>query len=101
MEEINFKDLYFPEYSDINIAQELLKYEGDLSGLLELIVSIKNNGFLYINDKILIYLDKDSSFYYILEGNRRLLAIKLINKEFSFGDVCGDKPFYENTKQVD
>ena len=101
MEEINFEDLHFPEYSDITVARELLKYEGDFSDLLDLVISIKNNGFLYINDKILIHLDKNKKIYYTLEGNRRLLVIKLINKEFKFNDVCGKIPFYDNTKIID
>jgi len=101
MEKINFKDLNFLNYSDIDVARKLLNYEGDFSDLLELISSIESNGFLYLNDQILIHLDKNSHSYYALEGNRRLLSIKLINKVFSFKDVCGEKPFYENIKVDD
>lgn len=97
-EDIDFKNLDFENYSEIDIARELIKYEGNLEDLLELINAIISNGFLYLNDKILIHSDIKNKNYYILEGNRRLLAVKLINKEINLSDIVDDKPYYSNTK---
>ncbi|ATZ20843.1 hypothetical protein [Mesoplasma coleopterae] len=97
MEEIDFKDLYFSKYSIIETAKELLKYEGDFSELLDLIKAIKENGFISLNDNILLHLDNKQENYYVLEGNRRILAINLIKKNLIIDELIEDTPNFENT----
>ncbi|GHV84108.1 hypothetical protein AGMMS50212_14480 [Spirochaetia bacterium] len=49
----------------------------DISDVQELIVSIADNGYLQI-EPMVVYKDSSSEFYTVLEGNRRLTAIKLL-----------------------
>jgi hypothetical protein len=98
MGKVDFDNLNFSDYNEIEVAKELLKYEGDLSDLCELIEAIKVNGFLYLNDKILLHYDLQKSNYYVLEGNRRVLSLKLINGEIKLNDILGEKPTFDNVK---
>lgn len=101
LEEITIKNLESSTKNNEDIARELLQYEGDFKDLLELLESIEKNGFLTLNDKILLHLDKYKEKFYVLEGNRRLLALNLINQNINFQKVCGSEPYFSNTNLDD
>ncbi|QHX36658.1 hypothetical protein [Spiroplasma sp. BIUS-1] len=73
--------------SNLEIAKELIRYEDNLQDMYELINSIITKGWQFLNDKILIHLDREKTNYYILEGNRRFLATLLIKKEILVDDI--------------
>ena len=59
---------------------QIIKYLDDISPLSELVTSILENGYIAIEPLIVI---KEGDVYRVLEGNRRLAAIKLIaDKKF-------------------
>lgn len=65
------------DFKDKNIQLEMIKklktYE-----LEELINSIKENGFLSLERVVVVRLEQGSNKYVVVEGNRRIAAIKLI-----------------------
>lgn len=64
------------------IANKLLKYEDDLSSFYELISSIANEGFDTTTDNVFVI--KNENKYIVAEGNRRILALLLLNKKVNF-----------------
>ena len=59
---------------------QIIRYLDDISPLSELVTSILENGYIAIEPLIVI---KEGDVYRVLEGNRRLAAIKFIaDKEF-------------------
>ncbi|HDW8042059.1 TPA: ParB N-terminal domain-containing protein [Yersinia enterocolitica] len=70
--------LFLPNM-DTNASEvELIKALADNSDLKELIFSIANNGFLDMEPLIIIEDSERDGYYRVLEGNRRLAAIKAI-----------------------
>lgn len=70
--------LFLPDAASRNSEPELIKSLADNSDLKELIVSIANNGFLDMEPLIVITDPNDNNKFRVLEGNRRLAAIKAI-----------------------
>lgn len=68
------------------IQNTLLNYEGDFSDLLSLFNSLKYSGYnSQFNDPIILVKDKKTNNYLVAEGNRRILALKLISEtKFQF-----------------
>ncbi|WP_293774492.1 ParB N-terminal domain-containing protein [uncultured Pantoea sp.] len=67
--------LFLPDMAHQADEEELIKALTENSDLKELIVSIANNGFLDMEPLIVI---SEGNGFRVLEGNRRLAAIKLI-----------------------
>lgn len=71
--------LFLPDVAQQASEVDLIKALADNSDLKELIISIANNGFLDMEPLIVIDLIGKPGYYRVLEGNRRLAAIKAIN----------------------
>lgn len=70
--------LFLPSMTPNTTEMELIKALADNSDLKELVFSIANNGFLDM-EPLIVMVDKNKTGNYkVLEGNRRLAAIKLI-----------------------
>lgn len=85
------------EKSEEQIFLDLLMTEGDFSDLESLLSSILSFGFQNINEPI--YLVKNNLDYYVAEGNRRIMCLKLINGNFelpNFNDLIKTNNKYEN-----
>ncbi len=63
--------------SDYEVIIKLIGAEGNLNDFIRLLESIKNNGFKNKNEPIIITSDNKDN-YFIAEGNRRVLCLKLI-----------------------
>lgn len=73
----------------VNSESELIKVLADIAALDELVTSICTNG--YLNFEPLIVIGKsDSGPFKVLEGNRRLAAVKLI-RDSELADSVGVK----------
>jgi len=70
--------LFLPDMAHQAEEEDLIKALTENSDLKELIVSIANNGFLDMEPLIVISEDNNNERFRVLEGNRRLAAIKLI-----------------------
>ncbi|QKJ57617.1 ParB/RepB/Spo0J family partition protein [Serratia fonticola] len=70
--------LFLPDMGGKVTEGELIKALAENSDLKELIFSIANNGFLDMEPLIVIDDKKKTGYYRVLEGNRRLAAIKII-----------------------
>lgn len=69
-----------PEENHVSIADyvsDLLSQSGEKDSFLKLIRSIATNGFIPA-DPIVVWKNTDNEKYYVAEGNRRILALKLL-----------------------
>lgn len=97
---IDFEKIEKNKKNEIETANNILCYEGNYDDLLELLKSINKNGFMSVNQKILIKLDNDKNNYYVIEGNRRTLCLKLIKKEIDYKKLnwLNDEDNYSDKK---
>ena len=66
------------EYNEEKAILQLIKSEGNLSDFIQLVDSIKKYGWMDLGEEILVIQSKNK--YIVAEGNRRILALKLILK---------------------
>ena len=69
-----------PEERHISLsdfASDLITQNGEKDSFLKLINSIATNGFIPA-DPIVVWQSKNNNKYYVAEGNRRILALKLL-----------------------
>lgn len=69
-----------PEEQHLNLRdfiEDIIQEEGDKKNFLELIRSIATNGFIPA-DPIVVWKEPNKERYYVAEGNRRVLALKLL-----------------------
>lgn len=65
------------DFKDKNVQLEMIK-KLETYKIKELIDSIKKNGFLSLERVVVVRLEQGSNKYVVVEGNRRIAAIKLI-----------------------
>lgn len=58
-------------------VEDIIMEDGDKKSFMELIRSIATNGFIPA-DPIVVWQDSKNNRYYVAEGNRRVLALKLL-----------------------
>ena len=71
-----------PEEQHVNLRdyiEDFIQEDGDKKSFLELIRSIAINGFIPA-DPIVVWKDNKNDRYYVAEGNRRVLALKLLRE---------------------
>lgn len=71
-----------PEEQHVNIrdyVEDIIQEDGDKKSFLDLIRSIATNGFIPA-DPIVVWQDANNDRYYVAEGNRRVLALKLLRE---------------------
>lgn len=71
-----------PEEQHINLRdyiEDIIQEDGDKKSFLDLIRSIAINGFIPA-DPIVVWKDDKNDRYYVAEGNRRVLALRLLRK---------------------
>lgn len=56
---------------------DIIQEDGDRANFVDLLRSIATNGFIPA-DPIVVWQDPDNGRYYVAEGNRRVLALKLL-----------------------
>lgn len=69
-----------PEEQHVNLRdyiEDIIQEDGDKKSFMELIRSIAINGFIPA-DPIVVWKDGKNDRYYVAEGNRRVLALKLL-----------------------
>ena len=69
-----------PEEQHVNLrdyVEDIIQEEGDKKSFMDLIRSIATNGFIPA-DPIVVWQDEKNDRYYVAEGNRRVLALKLL-----------------------
>ena len=69
-----------PEEQHVNLRdyiEDIIQEDGDKKSFLDLIRSIAINGFIPA-DPIVVWKDDKNDRYYVAEGNRRVLALKLL-----------------------
>ena len=69
-----------PEESHVNLRdyiEDIIEEAGDKGSFMDLIRSIATNGFIPA-DPIVVWKDGKNDRYYVAEGNRRVLALKLL-----------------------
>ena len=69
-----------PEEQHVNLRdyiEDIIQEDGDKKSFLDLIRSIATNGFIPA-DPIVVWQDANNDRYYVAEGNRRVLALKLL-----------------------
>lgn len=69
-----------PEEQHVNLRdyiEGIIEVPGDKDGFMDLIRSIAINGFIPA-DPIVVWKDGKTDHYYVAEGNRRVLALKLL-----------------------
>lgn len=69
-----------PEEQHVNLRdyiEDIIQEEGDKKSFMDLIRSIATNGFIPA-DPIVVWKDDKNDRYYVAEGNRRVLALKLL-----------------------
>ena len=69
-----------PEENHLGIADyvsDLMAENGEKESFLRLVSSIANDGFIPA-DPIVVWKNNSNNKYYIAEGNRRILALKLL-----------------------
>jgi hypothetical protein len=69
-------------------------------GIADLIESISKYGFLTIDRVIVKPLDKNGN-YIILEGNRRVAALKLVKEKHEEGDLTLDEKILESLEEIE
>lgn len=57
--------------------EDIIQEDGDKKSFMDLIRSIATNGFIPA-DPIVVWKDENNERYYVAEGNRRVLALKLL-----------------------
>ena len=57
--------------------EDIILEEGDKDNFMDLVRSIATNGFIPA-DPVVVWQDKTNERYYVAEGNRRVLALKLL-----------------------
>lgn len=70
-------DVQYVNTSDY--VEDLIADNGDKTSFMELIRSIATNGFIPA-DPIVVWQDEKNKHYYVAEGNRRVLALKLLRE---------------------
>lgn len=69
-----------PDEQHVRLADfvsDLIADSGEKDSFLALINSIATNGYIP-SDPIVVWQDEDSGKFYVAEGNRRILALKLL-----------------------
>lgn len=69
-----------PEEQHANLrdyVEDIIQEDGDKKSFMELIRSIATNGFIPA-DPIVVWKDANNDRYYVAEGNRRVIALKLL-----------------------
>lgn len=69
-----------PEEQHVNLRdyiEDIIEEAGDKGSFMDLIRSIATNGFIPA-DPIVVWKDGKNDRYYVAEGNRRVLALKLL-----------------------
>ncbi len=66
------------EYNSVrDFAEELIREEKEKKGLIDLAKSLANYGFVPA-DPIVIWQSSENNKYYVAEGNRRILVLKML-----------------------
>ena len=83
------------------IAQHLFKLEGNLKDLVDLTNSIRG-GFDSSEEKIILVQDEGKN-YYVAEGNRRIMILKILNQELVLPELStwNKSDHYENLTNDD
>lgn len=69
-----------PEEQHVNLrdfVDDIIQEDGDKANFMDLVRSIASNGFIPA-DPIVVWKDAKNDRYYVAEGNRRVLALKLL-----------------------
>ena len=69
-----------PEEQHVNLrdfVEDIIQEDGDKANFMDLVRSIATNGFIPA-DPIVVWKDAKNDRYYVAEGNRRVLALKLL-----------------------
>ena len=69
-----------PEEQHISVhdyIEDIIQEDGDKKSFMDLVRSIATNGFIPA-DPIVVWKDEKNDRYYVAEGNRRVLALKLL-----------------------
>lgn len=69
-----------PEEQHVNLrdfVEDIIQEDGDKANFMDLVRSIATNGFIPA-DPIVVWKDQKNDRYYVAEGNRRVLALKLL-----------------------
>ena len=69
-----------PEEQHANLRdyiEDIIQEDGDKKSFMDLIRSIATNGFIPA-DPIVVWQDSNNDRYYVAEGNRRVIALKLL-----------------------
>lgn len=69
-----------PEEQHANLrdyVEDIIQEDGDKKSFMDLIRSIATNGFIPA-DPIVVWQDSNNDRYYVAEGNRRVVALKLL-----------------------
>lgn len=69
-----------PEESHVNLRdyiEDIIQEDGDKKSFMDLVRSIAVNGFIPA-DPIVVWKDEKNDRYYVAEGNRRVMALKLL-----------------------
>lgn len=69
-----------PEEQHVNVrdfVEDIIQEDGDKGNFIDLVRSITINGFIPA-DPIVVWKDAKNDRYYVAEGNRRVLALKLL-----------------------
>ncbi|WP_427902728.1 hypothetical protein [Metamycoplasma alkalescens] len=95
---IDILNIEFEKYEKSEIIETLLKHEGDWENLYELIEQLEL-GYNSALDQIFLITGKDD-FYYVIEGNRRIMVMNLINDFEKYKDVLSKFKNTKNFKKV-
>lgn len=71
-----------PEEQHVNLrdyVEDIIQGDGDKKSFMDLIRSIATNGFIPA-DPIVVWQDANNDRYYVAEGNRRVIALKLLRE---------------------
>lgn len=60
-----------------DFIEDIIQEDGDKANFIDLVRSIATNGFIPA-DPIVVWKDEKNDHYYVAEGNRRVLALKLL-----------------------
>lgn len=69
-----------PEEQHVNLRdyiEDIIQEDGDKKSFMDLIHSIVTNGFIPA-DPIIVWQDENNERFYVAEGNRRVIALKLL-----------------------
>ena len=69
-----------PEEQHVNLrdyVEDIIQEDGDKKSFMDLIRSIATNGFIPA-DPIVVWQDEKNNRFYVAEGNRRVVALKLL-----------------------